>query len=378
MILFPIHQRYILWRITGIALLVILSLTGVAWLIMTLRNLEYISTYGIDIFAFLRLSSLQLPLALWYTVPLALFVSVLLVYHRLTVDSEIVVMRAAGLSTYRIIYPALIFSLIMVLVGYAISFFLMPAAFSQFKKEQERIRSEGISVILQERVFIPIPGRKTLYIRDRSDDGRWFNVMLHDENDPNQTVTFLAEQVEPSKGEHGAQLKLINGIHQIYDKQKRAVMLGGAFDEYIYYLNLDSGMGTGGRNKKPEERTISELFDPPPEDIDKSLMLRAHGHHRLSWPLLNILVTMLALMAYMTSEFRRVAGTGKLILVSVLAAVSMVVAMSFGFVITQMPVLSWLIYVVILGSSFICFVILLRQDTVQDMPIEAYENMEVV
>ena len=89
-------HRYIL-RQAALALVgVTLALTLAVWLAHSLRFLDYIVTRGLPMSSFLYLVALLLPKFLAIVLPIAIFSAVTFTYHRLTADSEMVVLRARG------------------------------------------------------------------------------------------------------------------------------------------------------------------------------------------------------------------------------------------------------------------------------------------
>ena len=100
--------RYVLRQLVGATLFVTLALTGVVWLLQSLRFVDLIINRGLSALTFVHLTLLLLPTVLAYILPVALFCGVVYTYHRLIVDSEIVIMRATGLSQMALARPALI------------------------------------------------------------------------------------------------------------------------------------------------------------------------------------------------------------------------------------------------------------------------------
>ncbi|MCY4478294.1 MAG: LptF/LptG family permease, partial [Rhodospirillales bacterium] len=92
----PRYQRYLLRQLIGPFLLVTLGLTAVVWLSQSLRIIDLIVNKGLSFSAFLLMSMLVLPTFLSAILPIALFCSLLFVYNKLTIDSELVSLRAAG------------------------------------------------------------------------------------------------------------------------------------------------------------------------------------------------------------------------------------------------------------------------------------------
>ena len=74
--------------------------------------LEYISQ-GIPFSAFARFTLYIMPIVLTFTVPWAVMVAVMLVFGRLSADSEITAMRACGVSILQIVSPILLFTLLL-------------------------------------------------------------------------------------------------------------------------------------------------------------------------------------------------------------------------------------------------------------------------
>lgn len=73
------------------------------------KVLDYVSR-GIPFSAFLRFTLYILPIVLTFTVPWAVMVAVMLVFGRLSADSEITAMRACGVSILQIISPIMLFT----------------------------------------------------------------------------------------------------------------------------------------------------------------------------------------------------------------------------------------------------------------------------
>ena len=119
-------QKYILWKLVGPFAFFLLSLTGVIWLMQSLRFVDLIINKGLSASYFAQLTLLVLPGVLNIILPIALSAAVLYVYNRLDSDSEIVVMRSAGLGNLPLARPALLLALGVTVVGYFLSLYFMP------------------------------------------------------------------------------------------------------------------------------------------------------------------------------------------------------------------------------------------------------------
>ena len=91
-------QRYILRQLSIVAAVVTLTLTLAVWLTQSLRFVELIVNRGLSLQSYLYLTLLLLPSFLSLMLPVALFTAVLFTYIKRFTDSELVVMRAAGMG----------------------------------------------------------------------------------------------------------------------------------------------------------------------------------------------------------------------------------------------------------------------------------------
>src|SRR3984893_6623602 len=103
-------SRYILRQSFSVMLLVTGALTAAVWLAQSLRLVDLIINRGLSAEMFLYLALLILPRFLDIVLPIGAFIAVLFVFNPLTTESELVVMRAAGLSPYALTKPILVLS----------------------------------------------------------------------------------------------------------------------------------------------------------------------------------------------------------------------------------------------------------------------------
>src|SRR6202044_640473 len=105
---------------------------------------------GLSAEVFLYLAMLILPRFLDIVLPIGVFIAVLFVFNRMITESELVVMRAAGISPYGLARPILALSVGAFLFLMLLSVYLLPAANREFKDVQFEIRNRFVSSLLQE------------------------------------------------------------------------------------------------------------------------------------------------------------------------------------------------------------------------------------
>lgn len=135
-----------------------------------------------------RLFLLTIPKSLPYTVPMGVLVGVLLGLGRLSTDSEITAMRAAGVPGRKVVAPIAAFCLLGTLLAGYITIKLSPWAARESTAIGESIKISQATAAIQPRVFHEQFPNKLLYVRDViPTDGQsvhWKGLFLADTSAP--------------------------------------------------------------------------------------------------------------------------------------------------------------------------------------------------
>jgi lipopolysaccharide export system permease protein len=310
--------RYVLRQSLGAMLFVTVALTAAIWLAQSLRLIDLIVNRGLSLGLFLYLAVLILPRFLDIVIPIAIFIAVLFTYSKLMAESEIVVMRAAGLSPIRLAYPGLLLATAAVAVLFAFSAYLMPASNRAFKDLQFEIRNQFVSAVIQEGTFTPISDQITVYVRNRELNGELSGLLVQDERDRNKVVTLIAERGAFVDIDAGARVLMQNGTRQQYDRTtgKLSVL---SFDRYT--LDLEELRDAPGvREREPSERDLLDLwFGPSRRDSSTSKAAIVERHVRLLAPLTPFVFVLIPLACLLSGEFNR-RGQSRRVLLAVLLA----------------------------------------------------------
>src|SRR5580704_8349556 len=125
-------DRYILRQCLNMMMFVTGALTAAVWLAQSLRLVDLIVNRGLSIEVFLYLALLILPRFLDIVLPIGAFIAVLFVFNRLTSESELVVMRSAGLGPLALARPVFMLAGIAFLVLLTLSAYFLPASNREF------------------------------------------------------------------------------------------------------------------------------------------------------------------------------------------------------------------------------------------------------
>jgi lipopolysaccharide export system permease protein len=297
-------NRYILRQCLSGMIFVTGALTAAVWLAQSLRLVDLIVNRGLSAEVFLYLAMLILPRFLDIVIPIGTFIAVLFVFNRLITESELVVMRAAGMSPFNLAKPVLELAGIAWIILMVLSVYLLPASNREFKDLQFEIRNRFVSSLLQEGSFTTISDKLTIFIGGRDDRGEVIGLMIDDERDPKHPVTLLAERGAFADTGGGSRIIMVNGDRQQYERDtgKLSVL---TFDRYVLDLDMMRD-APESRSREAQERYLGELFFPP-EDLDPGTReaYLVEGNERLTVPLTAFSFAIIPLACLLPGEFNR-------------------------------------------------------------------------
>jgi len=297
-------DRYILRQCLTMMIFITAALSAAVWLAQSLRLVDLIVNRGLSIEVFLYLALLILPRFLDIVLPIGAFIAVLFVFNRLVSESELVVMRAAGLGPLSLAKPVFILAGIAFAILMSLSAYFLPASNREFKDLQFEIRNRFVSALLQEGTFTTVSEKLTIYIAGRTDGGEVTGLLINDDRDPSQPVTILAERGAFADTAQASRLIMVNGSRQKFDRAtgKLSVL---TFERYT--LDLDMLRDAPGvRFRDAQERYLDELLWPPPElDPLTRESFRVEAHQRLIVPLSVFSFVMIPLACLLPGQINR-------------------------------------------------------------------------
>jgi Predicted permeases len=156
-----------------------------------------------------RLLYLSLPHIVVLTVPMSLLFGILIAVGRLSSDSEIIAMRALGLSMRTIYRPVFLFSFLVFLLNLYLSHFVLPKGNAELQGLRSEIFTSQIEKELKPRVFYDEYENLTIYVNDvDSKTLQWKGVFVADSRTADETRTgtssgpvTIAQQIQSAKRE---------------------------------------------------------------------------------------------------------------------------------------------------------------------------------
>lgn len=127
-------DKYILKQVIEIFILGVVIFTSIVFASDTFITLiKQISLYGIPFHIALMIIILNLPSIIVMTIPMGTLFATVMTLNRLSLASELTVMRACGISINRIAKPIFIFSIVMALTSFVINETIVPVTTQQAK-----------------------------------------------------------------------------------------------------------------------------------------------------------------------------------------------------------------------------------------------------
>lgn len=223
-----------------------------------LRLTEFALVHGVDLKTIAEIIGYICISLLPVLFPMSLLFAIILTYSRLSQDSEIVAMKAAGLSMVSLSTPAVILSAIVAVISAQTSFQIAPWGNRQFEVLYTRLGNSKAAATIKAGTFSEGFFDMVVYANDvDSEQGFLKDVFIYNERDIENPLTIIAKagQVIPDEKNpgHSTLLRLING--NIHRKSKTHTKI--KFETYD--LQLINPIKFEEKEKSPQSMTLHDL-----------------------------------------------------------------------------------------------------------------------
>ena len=352
-------SRYIFRTTFGAFLVVLISLTAVIWVTQALRDIDLMTSQGQTILVFIGITGLIIPLLVLVIAPIALLIAVAHKLNKMSTDSEIIVMNAAGMSPWLLFRSFMSVAIVVSIIVLSISAYFAPKGLRMLRDWLTEVRANVVSTIVQPGRFTSIERDVTIHIRERRSNGQLLGIFLDDRRNPAERITVLAEVGELFDSDNGTFLVLQSGFVQRHELKERDPAMV-KFDRYAFDLSQFAG-GPQAVKYSIRERYLWQLMFPDPKDqfyIEQPGQFRAELHDRLIAPLYPLAFLVIA-YAYLgaprtTRQSRTISMIGAIGGVALLRLIGFVSAV-FGVTMPWMLALQY--FAIVAAFGFGLFVI---------------------
>lgn len=312
--LFQQVLRAVVIIVGGLVLLALLA-QGLSQTDLILENRQSAITY----FSIVALGAPQIIALL---TPLALFVGSIWALNRIHKDSEIVVAQAAGMTQWQIASPILRLAMLAAVFHLSVNLWVQPAAQRTMRGMVAEARADLAALLIKPGQFTT---NKSLTFYAREQIGPELRgVLISDMTDPEFPTDILAKSAMVVDVEGVPTLLLRDAVSQQLDADGQLSVL--EFDQFPF--DLSTFIPEPGNFKlKASDKYLYELIYYDSKnyfDVQDKDSFFAETHSRLTSPLMNFVLAMLAIMAILGGDFNR-SGYGKRIAIASAVAIIFVV-----------------------------------------------------
>ncbi len=334
----------------GLALLALLA-QGLSRTDLILENRQSALTY----FYIVMLGSPQIIALL---TPLALFVAGVWSLNRIHKDSEIVVAQAAGMTRWQIASPIMRLAALCAIAHLGVNLWVQPMAQRAMRETVAVARADLAAALIRPGQFTTNGERLTFYAREQV-AGELRGVLISDMTDPVYPTDILARSAALVEVDGRPTLLLRDAISMQLDENQQLSIL--EFAQYPFdlseYMQEDADLAL-----KASDKFLHELFFVDRTnyfELRDADTLLAEANTRLTTPLLNIVMALIAVVAVLGGDFSR-KGYAKRIAISSGAAIMVLIvqltAQSAAASDPSMNALQWILPISIMsGLSYVYF-----------------------
>ncbi len=313
-----LFDRYFLYQLYVAFGFFSLLLIAVFWTNQAVLLFDKLISDGHSAMIFIEFSILSLPKAISVVFPISCFSAAIYVTNRLNNESELTVVRAAGIGTFRLSRPVLIFGLSVAMLMLVLTNYVMPASKKQLHYREYQISSNLSAKLLREGSFVHPHTNSTVFIEKITDSGELKNVFLSDYRTEYISRIYTAERAYLLRLDDSTKLVLVNGMTQTLN-HKTKLLSSTMFDD----LTFDVGQYVT-QSKKPKRRlddiSTKELFSKPEKILEETgseigrLLEESHG--RFHKPLLCLFAALIGFAAVTSAGYNRL-GSGRQIIFAI-------------------------------------------------------------
>jgi len=240
-----------------------LSLGTLCFVMLTkelLRLVELLVSKGVGLWAVLKVFAHLLPSFLVLTLPIAGIIASITAFGRLSLDKELVAMRAAGLSLVRLTRPVLLFALLVFGLTLWLAQWGQPWSSVNLKKVALNLLRDQLVLALDRGSFNePIP-KMMIYVSDKGAEPSEGGIFISDERNADDPRIIVARhyQVLIDASTEQVALRLQDGvIHSKPDEADQYQL--ASFSSYDLKLSLNQSGYASTEDRPTYDQLVARL-----------------------------------------------------------------------------------------------------------------------
>jgi lipopolysaccharide export system permease protein len=359
-----IFSKYVFRQAAGSFLLILVSLTGIVWIALALRQFDVVTTQGQDTWMLVKMTSLAIPNLMAIIAPFSFLIAAIHTLNRLNSDSELIVLSAAGGKVWTVGRPLLLLAFLVTLLLVFVSHIAQPWSMRLLRDYMVQVRSDLLTQVIQPGRFSSPEADLMFHIRDREANGELDGLVMHDTRDKAQSQSYLAEHGTIVKQDGTAYLVMSTG-HIIRRTDANEPPQIVAFDKYIVDLDRFEPQDEAVGELKPRERYFDELINPDPQGkLYKSSpgQFRAELHERFAGPLYPIAFVFLIIAFVGQARSTRSSRMESLVLTFLFATACRMTGLAMNSAAVRNPAMVFALYALPIGAVLLSLIVIRGAD----------------
>jgi len=360
--------RYLTRELLTPFLLGLFIFTGLLLVGRMLKLVDMVVSKGVPVSELLLLILYLLPNFAVITIPMALLLGILLAFSRLSADSEIIAIKASGISLYRLLPPVAVIAVIAYALTAYTAIYALPKGNVAFKNLLYQVIQRRLNLNLKEQTFNnSIPGL-LIYIDKKDEKTRQLSgIMIQDERNPKEVSTIFATSGSLGMDENTRKIHLLLSDGSIHQSSAKGSYRRLEFKEYE--LTVDISQTIKAYEKNELDMSLDELrgnLRTGGFSKKVTLDMGLEVHRRFTLPFACFIF---AIVAMPLGVYNRRAGKAAGFSLSIVTLLLFYVVQSIGRTLGEkellpLPLAAWLPNIIFLSLGIYLFVKAAREESI--------------
>ncbi|MBE6413881.1 MAG: YjgP/YjgQ family permease [Verrucomicrobiaceae bacterium] len=264
-------DKYIFWQVAGAAFMTVALFVFVLVLGNIFRVVLYELLSGrVTLTFFFEMVALIIPSVIPYSLPMGMLTGILLVFGRMSAQSEIIAMKACGRSIYAMIAPVFLLAMLASVFSLFINFYYAPAASYAYKNAIKNvIRNNPLQFIQSGKFVKDFPGYVIYANKSNSETHELVGFRIWElDKQGRASVSIKSDKAIVSYSDVSDEIVLVlkNGSAERSNSQDpellRKPLPSAKFESLTVKLPLNKIIGESYNEiKKPKRMTFDELLE---------------------------------------------------------------------------------------------------------------------
>ncbi|NOX25263.1 MAG: YjgP/YjgQ family permease [Deltaproteobacteria bacterium] len=276
----------------------LIVINGVLFTGRVMQLIDLIFTMNISLADFIRLCVFISPKLLLFSIPMASSIAVIIAFIRLVNDNEIIALKAAGVSLYKMLPPVIVFAACTALATGFIATKFIPSGSVAMHNLFLKLATDKISNGVQAKHFSDDTGDIVIYVNKINQaTGKWQGVYLSDLRDSEHPITIVA--ANGSLISHMEDMYISMDLHNgSLHREDGSISQTVTFKDYKINLPVQVPKSIGRQNLSKSSMTQEDLLRAAARSgagSGKGAHFLSEYHKRLALPAGCFILTLLGL-----------------------------------------------------------------------------------